>query len=630
MKSLIRFTALSIVGLISYANAELIEVCGDVSGTWSADTIIAIGDLRIPPGDSLTIEPGVLILFHQYYQFIVDEEAILYAVGTEDNEITFDERFPGNGWHGIRFISASDSSRLEFCNIKNGLAIGEDDEGRGGGIFMWSSNPTIIHCNIENCKAELQGAGICCRQNSNPQILNSIIRWDTVTAQYGEGGGIYCSDNSNPVIEQCSIYGNSAYFGGGVYCTYSGSNTMITNNVISENDRYGIYLYASNPIIENNEILSNEEDGLHCRNISNPTVRNNHFDGNEIYAIRLEQSHPVIIGCRIENSRVGIYGRKSNAEITLDTIFNNSSTSSPSGGIYFYDSSPTISYCVIYSNSSDDGGGIGFFDVTNGKILHNLVYNNISYESGGGLLLWESSAEVINNTICSNMATICGGGIYCYSSSPVIRNSILYFNEAPESPQLCLEYGSAPDITYSDLQVDWPGDGNINADPLFRDRFNGDLHLMEIDSCGYQYNSPCIDAGDPLFHDSVLSCELGLGTNRSDMGAYGGNKLAVDVDNDTANILPGRNVLSQNYPNPFNPATTIHFALPRASDVKLVIYNILGQRVITLVDEKLSPGEYDVVWNGNDGHGRAVSSGVYFYRIEAAEFVNSKKMLLLK
>ena len=88
--------------------------------------------------------------------------------------------------------------------------------------------------------------------------------------------------------------------------------------------------------------------------------------------------------------------------------------------------------------------------------------------------------------------------------------------------------------------------------------------------------------------------------------------------------------MSQNYPNPFNPATTIHFALPRLSDVKLVIYNILGQRVITLVDEKLNPGEYDVVWNGNDGHGRAVSSGVYFYRIEAAEFVNSKKMLLLK
>jgi len=94
--------------------------------------------------------------------------------------------------------------------------------------------------------------------------------------------------------------------------------------------------------------------------------------------------------------------------------------------------------------------------------------------------------------------------------------------------------------------------------------------------------------------------------------------------------LPAEFGLSQNFPNPFNPATNIRFALPRLSNVTLDIYNIEGRRVKRLVDGQYSAGVYNVTWDGQNEQGNDVATGVYFYRLEAGEYVASKKMLLLK
>jgi len=89
--------------------------------------------------------------------------------------------------------------------------------------------------------------------------------------------------------------------------------------------------------------------------------------------------------------------------------------------------------------------------------------------------------------------------------------------------------------------------------------------------------------------------------------------------------------LSQNYPNPFNPETTIQFALPTQSNVRLEIYNTLGQRVRTLVaNEVFQAGTYHVVWDGRNDHNQVVPSGMYIYRITAGDFVDSKRMMFLK
>ncbi len=94
--------------------------------------------------------------------------------------------------------------------------------------------------------------------------------------------------------------------------------------------------------------------------------------------------------------------------------------------------------------------------------------------------------------------------------------------------------------------------------------------------------------------------------------------------------LPTEFTLSQNQPNPFNPTTDISFSLPRTGAVKLVVYNILGAEIATLVDEVRAAGIHTVTWNGQDKSGRAVASGVYLYRLSTSDFSATKKMVLMK
>ncbi|MFA5052228.1 MAG: T9SS type A sorting domain-containing protein, partial [Patescibacteria group bacterium] len=97
-----------------------------------------------------------------------------------------------------------------------------------------------------------------------------------------------------------------------------------------------------------------------------------------------------------------------------------------------------------------------------------------------------------------------------------------------------------------------------------------------------------------------------------------------------SSVLPTEFQLYQNYPNPFNPSTTICYSLPEASQVSLRIINILGQEVMTLVDQYQSAGNYAIEWDGANQSGKRVASGIYFYRLCAGNFTQSKKMLLLK
>jgi len=94
--------------------------------------------------------------------------------------------------------------------------------------------------------------------------------------------------------------------------------------------------------------------------------------------------------------------------------------------------------------------------------------------------------------------------------------------------------------------------------------------------------------------------------------------------------VPDKFELSQNYPNPFNPTTEIRYQLPVAREVSLRIYNVLGQLVKTLVDEPKLAGDYIVRWDGQDNFGNIVSSGVYFYRFQAGEYIETRKMLFIQ
>lgn len=105
----------------------------------------------------------------------------------------------------------------------------------------------------------------------------------------------------------------------------------------------------------------------------------------------------------------------------------------------------------------------------------------------------------------------------------------------------------------------------------------------------------------------------------------------IPLDADDAN--PGMSYtfdLDQNRPNPFNPSTTVNYSLARKSHVNISIFNILGQKVVTLVNGEQEAGPHEAVWEGRDGNGHQVASGIYFYKMVAGDYVQTRKMALMR
>jgi flagellar hook assembly protein FlgD len=102
--------------------------------------------------------------------------------------------------------------------------------------------------------------------------------------------------------------------------------------------------------------------------------------------------------------------------------------------------------------------------------------------------------------------------------------------------------------------------------------------------------------------------------------------LAVD----NVSSVPEQFALHHNHPNPFNPITSLRYDLPEQAQVTLTIYNMLGREVSQLVNTTQEAGYRSVQWNATDMHGKPVSAGVYLYQIRAGEFVQTRKMVLLK
>ena len=112
-------------------------------------------------------------------------------------------------------------------------------------------------------------------------------------------------------------------------------------------------------------------------------------------------------------------------------------------------------------------------------------------------------------------------------------------------------------------------------------------------------------------------------------------KVQITYDLEAAgkkeNEIPKSNItLNQNYPNPFNPSTTINFSLQQSGKIELVVYNLKGQKVKTLAKNSFAKGEHQVIWNGIDDEGNAVSSGMYFYQLKSDSYSVARKMLLMK
>ena len=481
----------------------------------------------------------------------------------------------------------------------------------------------------------------------NPQYS---VRW---------GGGIACwfsgaRITSNKIISN-TLTGNSNWvFGGGFAAGYLGSNAyvILEKNQITNNEANstgdgayggGVGLTCNGRLVDNiisyNSCTSTANEanggGVNITAESEILPRTVMITGNRI-------THNFAEGKGTESPYYwaakggGIINQYSKIlvldnEISHNQLSDVGTGNGSGGGIYTYraGSGSVISRNTISNNLNEVtgtkyGGGISL--ASNDVPVNNNIISGNSASHGGGIYCIYSYPEIINNTIVDNTASTSGGGLYSTNSNPVVINTILWDNEATSGSQI---YGSGY-VLYSDIQGGWSGEGNIDADPMFSDTI---YHLSE--------ESPCIDAGhDSSFFNDIEDGGIAkwpaMGTLRNDQGAYGGPKeyditalrnlidYILNIADEDANVALTYK-LNQNYPNPFNPKTMINYQLPKTSEVEIKIYNILGQKVITLVSERQKAGNHQAQWNAS-----GLASGIYYYSLTAGEFRDVKKMILLK
>jgi len=389
--------------------------------------------------------------------------------------------------------------------------------------------------------------------------------------------GVYCENSSPSVLYNIIInngHGNlTGNYGGGIHC--NNSNPIISGNKIINNSAdWGAGILCkinSNPKIIDNLISENSfGGGIFCTNNSNPTIMNN------------------IIS---ENTNSGIICANSSPNILNNTIIGNISYFSfgddgYGGGINCTgDSSlPTISNNIITENTADEGTGISSAYGASPLIINNIIVNNIIGEEGiGGAIYCMSSAPTIN--FC-NISSNEGDGILYESSSlyPWILSPIINYNNIINNTGYGVRNLDSAIIV--DAQFNWWGDesGPSGAGPG-----QGDSVSQYIDFEPWLSNP--VTKVDEFITSSIL----------------------IDFK------------LYQSYPNPFNPSTRIKYSIPQSSNVVIKVFDILGNEIEKLVNEEKQTGTYEITW-----HAENLPSGVYFYRLQAGDFVKTKKMVLMK
>ena len=365
------------------------------------------------------------------------------------------------------FHSGEDrQSQIIGFSILNGSA-GASGGVYGGGVFLANSSPTITNCIISNCAASTGGGGLFC-DNGNPQISNCII-----ADCWASGAGGMEFDYSTPEIIDCDIKNNRVFMdGGGVTYYYSSvymSNSNIYENIIDGYDAAfggGIYSKHSDLIIEDCVFSKNE-------------------------------SHISSIGWQLGGGLCCEVGT-----LNISNCLFKDNYTELGGGIYLADVAfPEIYSCVFVGNIADFGGGIQTNFTTDCIIYECLLINNFAEYGGGIFYAGDVNLDIVNCTIHGNVADSLGGGIYGEFSNPDLINLIIWNN----FPDQINKYSGETDAIYSDIEGGWPGEGNIDSDPLFLKPDSLDFNLLS--------DSPCIDAGDPGF-----DVPLG-GGRRIDMGA---------------------------------------------------------------------------------------------------------------
>lgn len=526
-------------------NAQSTIIAGEVNGIWTKQNspYVIKGDINIPNGKTLIIQPGVKVIFQGKYKLNVQGKLLAQGTKTDSIIFTYDtsqlsiDNF--KGWLGIRFDRrpvAFDTLKFRMPNNENlKKLVQERIENR---TIDTSTKMKLVLTGEDIVNDTILPDSIFYKIPLSTLEYCKIEYVNTSGAQrpYIFGGGVYIYRYSNLVINNCTFQNNTAYAGGAIYCKEA--SPIIANNVIKNcktASSGGAMVFIHSGVFLYNNFISNNISGYNGGAIlfyeSSPYVLNNTFIKN-----------------KAEKSGGAIYFEKD-----FKNFLKNSNYKPDISNKYKRDS--IIEKRLINRNL------LGKNNTIYGKFINNIICNNFS-EEGGGITLAATAPEIINNTISNNKVMNNGGGVYCIYASPKIINSIIYGNVGKN--QLYLFGESEPEINYCVIENNINGIGVdttcksfpfikeiIAEDPLFANVSLNDYSLTE--------QSKCIDAGFLENSDQFPLIDIKgknrIYNNKIDIGAIeyepiGKNKKKSTDDEN--NILKNafKETFVNIYPNP--------------------------------------------------------------------------------
>ncbi len=647
------------------------------------ETSIQGGILSANVGDTVLVAPGV---YYENINFRGKDIVVASQYILTNNEIDINSTII-NGSTPIHqdtascvlFISGeSQAAVLAGFTLTGGTGTRWVDEHgygtyyEGGGILIALSSPTIIHNKIVGNEAirvdagitSSGGGGIRCGDGSPVIMYNHI---DSNVGMYGAGIVMNFASGiiRNNLITNNQVYqatqGIQTFGGGGIWVYGQGDQTIIENNTIVGNSSNsyggGIRIWDTDATLRNNIIWYNNQLSDSPVNITNSNVDirynaiefgwegSGNIDSLPLFCnpdsgdYTLADNSPCLgtgeNGINMGYTGIGDCGMQAFiVDIWIDTIYVNPNTNDLliSAELENPDQGPQTVYAEIYSlvdswtdtialaddglhedgQASDDFWGMNWsppeFERT--YFIRIFTVNEVSgfVFRSNKTLFFTTVGPIVFDGITAITDTIAEPGDFV-SLQFALKN--LGSNGIAESITAEL---SSNDTCFTSIVISGtfgniePGESNIifgGAGFRISDECSGDVNLpitIDIYSDGYHF-----------WTDSFM--------------VYINESLGINADD---GLLPKEFTLHQNYPNPFNPVTTLRYDLSENSFVSITIYDLLGRKVTTLVSETQTAGFKSVIWNATNDQGRPVSAGVYFYQIQAGEFMQTKKMVLLK
>jgi hypothetical protein len=573
------------VTLNGYAGVSVIG--GIDAATWTADAspYVVAEACTIKTGQVITIEPDVDVVFAD--SAYIEVMGAIHANGTVAKHITFmlakEDSF---GWSGLR-LSGSDSTWMTYTDISG------------------SATPNI---------AGKYRAPIIVTTNAVLGMTRCMISGNT-----GKSAGAIYVAGGRVTVCYSMISGNTS---DDAAINSSGTSLVLKNTSIDTNNCPGVLIHNGSAWISNSKISRNNAGSVNGAGISA-------YNNTDLVVYKSTIEANITTG---DGGGMYFHGNK----LVLDGSTFKGNIARNAAGLLLDSGLPYIERCTFTMNIADsNAGGIALIGKS-AALKGCFLTKNVAMKGAGGAIYVHGTRIVRSPVVTLQNCTIAanhsipgiGDGVYLNSvfyddfikinltdNSSLDATDCIFWDNGPNYIRKdSIQFGSRT-VRYCDVQavVQYIGGANFQLDPLFVDPEMGDF--------GITGSSPCIDRGDPT------SPKDPDGT-RSDVGAVVG-KVFVGIAMDET-LKAESLTLAQNSPNPFNPVTSITFALPEASSVKLVIFNLQGQRVRTLISGHMHAGTHSVVWNGMDAQGRAVASGLYLYRLTDGASTLVRRMTLVR